>query len=414
MDNFSPSDSLSKAENAEPLHVATVVRSFSENGGLELYAHRVVEGLLERGHRVTVICEVSDSKLVHAGLKKLFFPPAPEGVRKANRISHHFSAASKFVAENGPFDVVHSQHLPMSGADAVTFHNHTANRIVKVGQSWEKWLNNAKMVYSTAYRLRYSQDEILCRASVLLFPAKVCRDDFATTYNLDNRPSPPSYVVAHPGANFPGQLMAAEASTVSKAPQSEPFTFLFVGKGFRKKGLDILLQACQMLKQNGTPCRLLIAGLKAKPFDKLRLKLMGLSGIVEYLGFRKDMHNVYAQARATVLPSRIEPFGMAPVQGMMHGLVPIVSAVSGVSEVLTDGFDSLILHNHLSPDELAGLMKRLIDRPDELAEMSSRARETAAKLTWELTVNETLNAYRIVVQKKLVEQKQKLKVTPSG
>jgi glycosyltransferase involved in cell wall biosynthesis len=159
---------------------------------------------------------------------------------------------------------------------------------------------------------------------------------------------------------------------------------------------------------------LIIAGLKAKPFDKLRLSLMGLSNIVEYLGFRKDMHNVYAQAHATILPSRIEPFGMAPVQGMMHGLVPIVSAVSGVSEVLTDGLDSLILRDHLSPDELAELMKRLIDSPDKLAEMSARARGTAAKLTWDLTVDETLRAYRIVVQKKGLEQKLKSKLTPSG
>jgi glycosyltransferase involved in cell wall biosynthesis len=411
MDKVSPTGNQSKNENGEPLHIATCVRSFSENGGLELYAHRIVEGLLERGHRVTVICEVSDSKLSHPSLEKLYFPPAPEG-RKADRISHHFKAASKFVAENGPFDVVHSQHLPMSGADAVTFHNHTANRIVQVGQGWEKLLNNAKMIYSTAYKLRYSQDEILCRSGVLLFPAKVTRDDFISTYKLDGRPSPPAYVVAHPGANFPGQSKA-EAGGGGVASwnfsHGKPFTFLFVGKGFRKKGLDILLRSCQILNRSGTPCKLIIAGLKAKPFDKLRLNLMGLSNVVEYLGFRKDMHNVYAQANATILPSRIEPFGMAPIQGMMHGLVPIVSAVSGVSEVLTDGIDSLILQNHLSPEELSSLMKRLIDSPDKLAEMSMKARETAAKLTWDLTVDETLRAYRIVVQKKASEQQHKAK-----
>jgi glycosyltransferase involved in cell wall biosynthesis len=301
----------------------------------------------------------------------------------------------------------------MDGADAVTFHNHTANRIVQVGQDWEKLLNNAKMIYSTAYKLRYCQDEILCRAGVLLFPAKVTRDDFVSTYKLNGRPSPPSCVVAHPGANFPGQLKTQDAGS------AKLFTFLFVGKGFRKKGLDILLRSCQILKKRGTACRLIIAGLKAKPFDKLRLKLMGLSDVVEYLGFRKDMHNVYAQANATILPSRIEPFGMAPIQGMMHGLVPIVSAVSGVSEVLTDGVDSLILQNHLSPEELSSLMMRLIDSPDKLAEMSAKARETAAKLTWDLTVDETLRAYRIVVQKKALElhypeQKPKSKLTPSG
>ena len=382
-----------------PLHIAMAVRSFSENGGLELYAHRTVEGLLERGHKVTVVCEVSDSKLTHANLEKLYFPPAPEGVPKAARISHHFSAASKFIAEHGPYDVVHSQHLPMEGADAVTFHNHTANRLLEVGQGWEKLLNSAKMIYSTAYKLRYSQDEILCRAGVLLFPAKVCRDDFAATYKLNSRPSPPSYVVANPGANFPGPDALAKETAVTTRGDA-PFTFLFVGKGFRKKGLDILLRACQLLKAEGAVFRLIIAGLKGKPLDKLRLQWMGLSGTVEYLGFRKDMQNVYAQAQATILPSRIEPFGMAPVQGMIYGLVPIVSAVSGVAEVLTDGSDSLILKDHLAPAELARLMKQLMTDSEDLRAMSSKARQTAKELTWERTVDETLKAYQTVVSNK--------------
>ncbi len=382
-----------------PWHIAMVVRSFSESGGLELYAHRTVEGLLERGHKVTVICEVSDSQLKHAHLETLFFPPAPIGVPKAARISHHFKAASKFVADHGPYDVVHSQHLPMEGADAVTFHNHTANRLLEVGQGWERLLHTAKMSYSNAYKLRYQQDEILCRAPVLLFPAKVTRDDFAATYRLNERISPPSYVVANPGANFALPESQSESSLKSDGVDA-PFTFLFVGKGFRKKGLDILLAACAQLRKEGLPFRLLIAGLKAKPLDKLRLQVMGLARTVEYLGFRKDMQNVYAQAQASILPSRIEPFGMAPVQGMIFGLVPIVSAVSGVAEVLVDGQDSLILQNHLSANELAALMKQLMSDKNKLQAMAARARETARRLTWDRTVEETLKAYEIVVTTK--------------
>ncbi|HEY9682685.1 MAG TPA: glycosyltransferase family 4 protein [Oculatellaceae cyanobacterium] len=388
------------AGSARSLHVAMVVRSFSEKGGLELYAHRSIEGLLARGHKVTVVCEVSDTKLEHPNLVRLFFPKAPENVPKAQRITHHFNAASRFVAEHGPFDVIHSQHLPMRGADAVTFHNHSANRLMKVGQNWERLLSKAKMVYSNAYKIRYAQDEILCQSPVLLFPAAVTRDDFIATYKLNERHLPPSYVVAHPGANFPGPD-SQTSSLQHKNDEPAPFTFLFVGKGFRKKGLDILFAACKILNRQGVRHRLLIAGLRAKPFDKLRLQLMGLTNTVQYLGFRNDMQNVYAQAQATILPSRIEPFGMAPVQGMIYGLVPIVSAVSGVSEVLTDGVDSLILKDHLSPVELASLMKSLASEPARIADMSASAKQTAAKLTWDRTVEDTLRGYELVLEKKV-------------
>jgi glycosyltransferase involved in cell wall biosynthesis len=400
------SDKKSQSQDSETmperLHVAMVVRSFSERGGLELYAHRTVEGLLKHGHRVTVICEETDSQFAHANLQKIFFEKADQKARKAVRIQHHFLAATKAVKDNGPFDIVHSQHLPMEGADVVSFHNHTAGRLVKVGQSWEQLLAKAKMIYSTAYKRRYLQDEILCRAPVLMFPAAVMRDDFRQTYDLDKTHDLKSYVVANPGANFPKETSESNQTDVQivSTARGAPFTFLFVGKGFRKKGLDVLLSACRELKAQGTQFRLLIAGLKAKPLDKLRLNLMGLSAQVEYLGFRKDMHAVYAQAQATILPSRIEPFGMAPVQGMLLGLVPIVSRVTGVSEVLSDGVDALILKDHLSATELCQLMQKLIVQPELRHALSDKARGTADMLTWDRTVEATLNGYRIRMSKR--------------
>jgi glycosyltransferase involved in cell wall biosynthesis len=403
-------------EEPYSLHVAMVVRSFSERGGLELYAHRTVEGLLKHGHKVTVICEETDSSLEHANLDKVFFEKADKNARKAVRIQHHFMAATKAAKDHGPFDIVHSQHLPMDGADVVSFHNHTAGRLIKVGQNWERLLTKAKMIYSTAYKRRYAQDEILCRAAVLMFPAAVMRDDFRETYDLDKTHDLRSYVVANPGANFPQQAQESAAKDGQNvvrtgdatpthpgdtANQSDlPFTFLFVGKGYRKKGLDVLLSACRELKAKGTQFRLLIAGLKAKPIDKLRLSTLGLSSHVQYLGFRKDMHAVYAQAQATILPSRIEPFGMAPVQGMLLGLVPIVSRVTGVSEVLSDGVDALILQDHLSATELSQLMQKLITQVELRQSLSAKAQSTADMLTWDRTVEATLQGYHIRMSKR--------------
>lgn len=86
---------------------------------------------------------------------------------------------------------------------------------------------------------------------------------------------------------------------------------------------------------------------------------------------------------------------------MIYGLVPIVSAVSGVSEVLTDGVDSLILKDHLSPVELASLMKSLASEPARIADMSASAKQTAAKLTWDRTVEDTLRGYELVLEKKV-------------
>ena len=39
-----------------------VARVFSDRGGLELYTYKLVQGLLDLGHRVTVICNKDETK----------------------------------------------------------------------------------------------------------------------------------------------------------------------------------------------------------------------------------------------------------------------------------------------------------------------------------------------------------------
>lgn len=393
-----------------------VVRSFSSAGGLELYAHKLIEGLLSKGLRITVICEESASDFRHKNLSLVEMGSQPGRQPKWQRLQNHFIAASRATAESGPFDLVHSQHFPVSGADLVTFHNHTVNRLSRVGFAWERTLNSLKARLVRAYRLRQEYDELLCRnAHCLIFPSRVMHDDFYESYPfLEKRATP--YIVAHPGADLsvpvPSPSSAAggirETSAIAAAPTAplasfqsgEPFSFLFVGRGYRKKGLDVLFDACRHLASAGSDFKLLIAGLEKKPVDTLRLKARGIEGKVEFLGFRKDMAAVYARAQVIVSPSRLEPFGMAPLQAMKQGLTPVVSAVSGVAEVLSDGVDCLVLDDHLDARGLARLMQKLMDEPDLRARLSKAALETARQVTWQQTVEATLSAYEIALAAK--------------
>lgn len=371
------------------LRICMVSRLFSPSGGLELYCHKVVEGLLERGALVTVVCEENQSKFSHPNLKFHLFTPPGKKLSKAERLKQYLELTSRAVKESGPFDIVHSQHHPVVPLDVATFHNHTVFRLSKVGKPWERLLNNLKVTFTGAYKARNEVDRQLSKnAKCLNFTSKTTRDDFYDTFSLGAKP----WVVSYPGASL-ANSSNTEPEADSPDKSGGPFTVLFVGKGFRKKGLDTLLDAMKILKSEGRNCRLLIAGLSKKPADALRLGRLGLEKEVEYLGFRHDMENVYRQAEAIVLPSRIEPFGMSPIQGMLRGLVPIVSAVCGVSEILTENQDALILKNHLDHKELAGLIARLMNDRELASRLSTAAMTTAKEITWEKAVESTLMAY---------------------
>ena len=49
----------------------------------------------------------------------------------------------------------------------------------------------------------------------------------------------------------------------------------------------------------------------------------------------RDISRVFSLADLYVMPSRSEPFGIAPLEAMSHGVPVLISKTSGVSEVLT-------------------------------------------------------------------------------
>jgi UDP-glucose:(heptosyl)LPS alpha-1,3-glucosyltransferase len=378
------------------LHIAMVLRQFSSQGGLELYAYKLIEGLLARGHKVTVICQVNDTQLEAENLSIISFAAPTKGLGKAAKSKHYYEVASAKVAQSGPFDIIHSQHFPLAQAQVVTFHNHTAQRLSKLGYPAERLLNDLKLSFVEAYKLRQSYDEELAKnAAMRIFVARVMRDDFYSTYNL---PHEAAFAIAPPGASLVGE---ANVALITQAEdKNQPFTFLFVGKGYRKKGLDTLIQAMKNLKEQGVKARLLIAGMNEKIHDKVYRQALGLREEIKYLGYCKNMAEIYAQARALILPSKLEPFGMAPIQAMQYGLPVIVSKVSGVSEVLAHEEDSLILQDHLNSRELASLMKRLIEDPLLYKKLSQEAKNKAQQLSWEKTVDATEEAYFQVLNKR--------------
>lgn len=372
-----------------------VTRLFSTKGGLELYTHKLVEVLLQGGYQVTVVCESSDSSLRHPRLKIQTFPKPAKGLSKAQKLEHYYRHTSAVVAELPQVDLVHSQHLPVKSADVVNFHNQSVEQLNRVGLPWERAVNQLKSFCVPAYRLRREFDRRLCRdASCLVFSSEIGRNDFLRTYASDIADTPS--VVA-----YPGSAMALESQDNGKL---QPGSFLFVGRGYRKKGLDVLFAACQKLAARKLPFKLQIAGLREKPIDRLRLRLFGISRYVTYLGWQDNMSQVYATCSAFVMPSRLEPFGMAALQAMQAGLIPIVSRVSGISELIEPGVNGLVLENHLNADELAQHMMNLLKADDAQTEMSRQAKQTAQIYSWEKTAESVMHAYRLALQSKADKQ----------
>ncbi len=69
---------------------------------------------------------------------------------------------------------------------------------------------------------------------------------------------------------------------------------------------------------------------------------------MKFLGRVFDLAELYANCDIIVQPSRYETFGMAVLEAMQYHVVPVVSKKCGISEILTDDVNAIILDDHLS------------------------------------------------------------------
>ena len=88
-------------------------------------------------------------------------------------------------------------------------------------------------------------------------------------------------------------------------------------------------------------------------------------------------------------PSLEDAFALPPAEAMACGLPVIVSRQAGVSEIVSDGVDGLILRDPRDAKELAGLIRGLVEDADLRHRLGEQAVHTAQKYTWERNAAET-------------------------
>ena len=376
--------------------IALVVRVFDRHGGLELYTHKVLEGILDAGLEVTVFCAEKKSNFSHANLEIVTLAEPQQKLDKAKRQKYNEAGLNELLkARRGEFDLVHSQNCPIDAPDLVTFHQHTAMRFSESGRELEALINKIKCRLHPAYKIRIEQDRKLCQSAIMRsFVSEICRQDYYKHYMPDALAARP-YLILPPGTEV--DLEAAEAAPPVKL---KPFTFIFVGKGFSKKGLDTLFQACRILKQERRDFKLLVVGLKNSLYNRFLASKAGIADRVQLMGFRKDLATLLPQTSAIVVPSKCEAYGMSPVEAMAVGTPAIVSTMAGVTEELLDGKEALHLKDHLDAAELAGLMAQLMDDQTLYQTLQIKGKEKAAEITWRRTIKLTLEAYEKTLQLK--------------
>ena len=156
-------------------------------------------------------------------------------------------------------------------------------------------------------------------------------------------------------------------------------TVLFVGSGFRRKGLDRLLKAWSLPQMKDT--YLVVVGEDAQRRRYQALAQDRTRGKAVFVGRRDDVETYYGAADLLALPAVQEAFGNVVLEALAAGLPTVVSRTVGASEILKGRLAEGIISHPEDPKEMTGKLLTMLERGRD-ASFSLEARKLAEGYSW--------------------------------
>lgn len=319
-------------------------------GGTERFLNQISSALLEQGHEVTILC------------------------RSHEEPSH---PATQFVKLTG--------FAPGRGwrlwrfAKAVEHHiqHHHYDLVFGLGRTWSQdvirvggGLYQDQIERGLGYRRFWPKDIIANLIEQRAFTPgnyrRVIANSHLTEQTLIKRYQIPEQriVTIHNAVDIAKFNPGLRSTTGAELRASCGFTeqhnvYLFLGSGYRRKGLDRLLKAFALLTAQQPQARLMVVGYDGHPtYYKEQAGRLRLTDKVAFLGGRRDVDVCYNAADCYVLPTRFDAFGFSVLEALACGLPVVVTDSAGAAEVVTDSAGEVVASADEArlPDRLCAAM----------------------------------------------------------
>lgn len=192
------------------------------------------------------------------------------------------------------------------------------------------------------------------------------------------------------------RVVCVGAGTNARPPETAPVRaadaparILFVGRDWQRKGGPELIEAFRRVRERHPEVCLCIVG-SSPDVDAPGVEVVPQCPV-------EEIHRHYAEASIFCLPSRLEPFGVAYLEAMHHGLPVIGTRMGAVPELVEDGVVGFVVDVG-DVDALSDRLERLVADASLCREMGARAaRRARERYTWRAVAMRMVESIRGVV-----------------
>lgn len=196
------------------------------------------------------------------------------------------------------------------------------------------------------------------------------------------------------------EKVMAEASKIREKVGGD-FTFLFVGRIVRDKGIAELVDAFTRLHRDHPEIRLVLVGKQEPELDPLpdttQQLIRDCDGIIE-AGWQSDVRPWFVASDVFTFPSYREGFPNVVMQAGALGIPSIVTDINGSNEIIIEGQNGVIIPKR-DTEALYHKMLWALGNRDGLTEMSANSRPLiASRYRQEDVWRATLDMYNSLLE----------------
>ncbi len=211
------------------------------------------------------------------------------------------------------------------------------------------------------------------------------------------------YIVMPNGVDLERGRVPEDTIRALKAANSIPEgvpVFLFVGRMMWYKGIRIILDALNILKEKQKPfCMVFVgSGMEGKEIEAYAGSI-GLTDMCRFIGpvyNREEIRSWYCTADLMLFPSSFDTNGLVVREASACSLGAVLIKDSCAAEGVTDGRNGILINE--SAEELAEVLMNDALTTEKMHEIGEHAMQEIY-LSWEDSVAEALKRYEIVMEK---------------
>jgi glycosyltransferase involved in cell wall biosynthesis len=186
--------------------------------------------------------------------------------------------------------------------------------------------------------------------------------------------------------SLPARLALRQGARFRRKFSDDELVLLLIGNDWRVKGLPEVLEAMAALRE--LPLRLIVVGSDDTASFQRAAQQLGIANRCLWESTRADVIDFYAASDIYISPSKEDSFALPVAEAMACGLPVITSKFAGISELIQNQRDGLILSDATDVPALATVLRNLHADPTLRKNLGESAAIATQNWTWDRNATE--------------------------